>query len=100
ERTTVVPHLERIFVATGHQAVFTTLRSNGTLVVEQMVGWQNARHSAGIGEILPLHATSPGIVALAFGPSTLVALIDRVPLRPFTTSTVTDLGSLTGLVRE
>lgn len=100
QRTTIVPFLERLFLRTRQQTVLSTLHPNGAVVVEQLIGWREARTSAGLGERLPLHATSPGIVALAFGPPKLWRLLDGSAPARFTTSTITDDGALRSVVER
>lgn len=100
QRTTVLPYLERLFVATHCECALTVLHSDGSLVIEQLLGWMDGPVAADLGQHLPLHATSPGLVALAFGPSTLWESVTRRTLPRFTARTTVDLDRLAQRVRQ
>lgn len=100
QRALVLPYLEQLFVNLRQQIVLTVLRERGHLVVEQILGWRGVKSAVGLGETLPLHASSPGLVALAFGPRELWDSLRFDGLPMFTESTISDLGTLERTVRE
>jgi DNA-binding IclR family transcriptional regulator len=99
-RSRILPFLEELFVATREHVVLTALLDGEGVMVEQLLGRRGARLAAGLGERLPLHASSPGHVFLAFGPPELWETIEAEPLHAYTPRTVTDKDALRAVVRE
>ena len=99
-RARILPYLEELFVATREHVVLTALLDGEGVMVEQLLGRRGARLAAGLGERLPLHASSPGHVFLAFGPPELWETIEAGPLHAYTPRTVTDPDRLRAVVRE
>jgi DNA-binding IclR family transcriptional regulator len=99
-RSRILPFLEELFVATREHLVLTVLLDGEAVMVEQLLGRGGARLAAGLGERLPLHASSPGHVFLAFGPPELWETIEAAPLHAYTPRTITDPNKLRAVVRE
>jgi len=99
-RARILPFLEELFVATREHVVLTALHDGEGVMVEQLLGRRGARLAAGLGERLPLHASSPGHVFLAFGPPELWETVEAGPLTAYTARTITDLAELRAAVRE
>jgi DNA-binding IclR family transcriptional regulator len=99
-RSRILPFLEELFVATREHLVLTVLLDGEAVMVEQLLGRRGARLAAGLGERLPLHASSPGHVFLAFGPPELWETIEAGPLHAYTSRTITDPSELRAVVRE
>jgi DNA-binding IclR family transcriptional regulator len=90
-REAAMPFLQDLHAVVGHHAQLSVLDGQEVLFVERLSA-PNAviNNIARIGGRLPLHATSSGLVLLAFGP---VELQDRVlagPLPAYTQQTITD----------
>lgn len=100
QRIAIVPYLERLYLETHLQTVLTTPHPDGTLVIEQLLGWMDGPLSGGLGDHLPLHASSPGLVALAFGPPQLWSAVSSRPLRRFTDRTIADHRQLLQTLRR
>lgn len=99
-RSRILPFLEELFVATREHVVLTALHDGEGVMVEQLLGRRGARLAAGLGERLPLHASSPGHVFLAFGPPELWESVEAEPLHAYSPRTITDLTTLRAAVRE
>lgn len=100
QRALVVPYLEQLFVETREQVVLSVFHPDGEIVVEQVLGWRDADFAAGVGERLPLHASSPGLILLAFGPPQVWRALARQPLRRFTSRTITDPTTLRRVIEH
>lgn len=99
-RGRILPFLEELFVATREHVVLTALHDGEGVMVEQLLGRRGARLAAGLGERLPLHASSPGHVFLAFGPPELWETIEADELHAYTPRTIVDRDELRAVVRE
>lgn len=99
-RARILPFLEELFVATREHVVLTALLDGEGVMVEQLLGRRGARLAAGLGERLPLHASSPGHVFLAFGPPELWETVEAGPLQAYTPHTIVDRDRLRQVVRE
>jgi DNA-binding IclR family transcriptional regulator len=99
-RSRILPVLEELFVATREHVVLTAIHDGEGIMVEQLLGRRGARLAAGLGERLPLHASSPGLVFLAFGPPELWEVVEREPLHAYTPLTIVDRDQLRTVVRE
>lgn len=99
-RARILPFLEELFVATREHVVLTALLDGEGVMVEQLLGRRGARLAAGLGERLPLHASSPGHVFLAFGPPELWETIEAGPLHAYSPRTIVDKDALRATVRE
>ena len=80
--------------------MLTALHDGAGIMVEQLLGRRGARLAAGLGERLPLHASSPGHVFLAFGPPELWEVVEAEPLHAYTPRTIVDRDRLRAVVRE
>jgi len=94
QRALVVPFLERLFLETHQSVVLSVFHGEDRIVVEQSLGWREGDFSAGLGERLPLHASSPGLILLAYGPPDVWRALNRRPLRRYTSRTVVDPATL------
>lgn len=94
QRARILPFLEHLFVETRLPVVFSGFHPDGSVIVEQFLGWRDVNVAATVGERLPLHASSPGLILLAFGsPGVWEPLVER-PLRRYTSRTVVDPSAL------
>ncbi|SFS12644.1 transcriptional regulator, IclR family [Microbacterium sp. cf046] len=98
QRALVLPFLERLFLDTRLPVALSAFHPDGSVVVEQHLGWRDGDNSAGLGERLPLHASSPGLILLAYGPAGVRRAIARHPLRRYTSRTVVDPAALGAVV--
>lgn len=99
-RSRILPLLDELFVATREHVVLTALHDGEGVMVEQLLGRRSTRLAAGLGERLPLHASSPGLVFLAFGPPDLWGAVEAGPLHPYTPDTIVDPVRLREVVRD
>jgi DNA-binding IclR family transcriptional regulator len=90
QRALVVPFLEQLFLDTRAQVALSVFHPEGHVVVEQHLGWRDGDVFAGLGERLPLHASSPGQILLAFGSAEVRSGLLTRPLRRYTSRTVVD----------
>lgn len=100
QRAHVVPFLERLYIETRQPAALAAFHPDGSVVVEQHLGWRDVNLVAGVGERLPVHATSPGLILLAFGPPAVWDPLLRAPLRRYTSRTVVDPATLRRIAHE
>jgi DNA-binding IclR family transcriptional regulator len=100
QRALVVPYLEQLFLDTREQVSLSVFHPDGHVVVEQHLGWRDADHSAGVGERLPVHASSPGLILLAFGPPEVRRELAEQPLRRYTSRTLVDMAALAKAVER
>jgi DNA-binding IclR family transcriptional regulator len=100
QRAHIVPFLERLYMETRQPAVLSAFHADGSVVVEQHLGWRDVNLVAGVGERLPVHATSPGLILLAFGPPGVWGTLVQGPLRQYTSRTVVDLVALRRIAQE
>ncbi|HEX5731028.1 IclR family transcriptional regulator [Microbacterium sp.] len=94
QRALVVPFLEQLFVDTRRSVGLSVFRPGGDIVVEQSLGWRDADFAAGLGERLPVHASSPGLILLAFGRPHIWRALAKRPLRRYTSRTIVDPAAL------
>jgi DNA-binding IclR family transcriptional regulator len=94
QRALVVPFLEQLFLDTRQQVALSAFHPDGQVVVEQHLGWRDVDQFAGIGERLPLHASSPGLILLAFGSAEVRRSVSAGTLRRYTSRTVVDATAL------
>lgn len=99
-RIVVVPVLEELFLRTGLQVLVAGLAPNGQMIVEYTIGRDPRGRFGGVGQRLPLHAVSPGFVALAFGPERLRTETYAAALPQYTASTETDPAVLRVLTED
>lgn len=99
-REAAMPFLEDLHAVVGHHAQLSVLDGDEVLFLERLSAPAGVVNITRIAGRLPLHASSSGLVLLAFGP---VELQDRVlagPLRAYTADTITDAGRLRSLLAE
>ncbi len=100
QRALVVPFLEQLFLDTRQQVALSAFHPDGQVVVEQHLGWRDVDQFAGIGERLPLHASSPGLILLAFGSAEVRRSVSAGTLRRYTSRTVVDATALARMIER
>ena len=89
-RDVALPHLEDLYEAT-HEVVHLTVRDGlETLYVEKISGNRSTVVTTRVGRRLPLHATGPGKVLLAYSPTELFDEVVDHGLPAMTAQTITD----------
>lgn len=102
-REVAMPVMERLQRQVGHHTQLGILNGEEVLFVERLSADGAVVNITRIGARLPLHASSSGLVLLAFGSAVLQERILSRPLERFTATTVTDpreLRSLLATVRR
>jgi DNA-binding IclR family transcriptional regulator len=89
-REAAMPFLEDLHVVVGHHVQLGVLDGYDVLFVERLSAPGAVINFTQIAGRLPLHASSSGLVLLAFGPPQLRADVLARPLKRFTASTTTD----------
>jgi DNA-binding IclR family transcriptional regulator len=89
-RETAMPVLEDLHRAVGHHAQLGVLDGDEVLFVERLSADRAVINLTRIAARLPLHASSSGLVLLAFASTTLQERVLARPLAGFTRNTVTD----------
>lgn len=89
-REAAMPFLEDLHAVAGHHAQLGVLDREEVLFVERLSAPGAVINVTRIAGRLPLHASSSGLVLLAFGPVDLQERILAGPLRAFTDNTISD----------
>lgn len=97
-RETAMPVMERLHHQVGHHTQLGILNGEEVLFVERLSADGAVVNITRIGARLPLHASSSGLVLLAFGSAVLQERILARPLERFTATTVTDPRELRALL--
>jgi len=100
QRAHILPFLEQLYVETRLPVVLSGFHADGGVIVEQFLGWRDVNVAAAVGEQLPLHASSPGLILLGFGPPAIWGPLAERPLRRYTSRTVVDPTELRRIARE
>jgi DNA-binding IclR family transcriptional regulator len=99
-REAAMPFLEDLHAVVGHHVQLGVLDEQEVLWVERLSAPGAIFNIARIAGRLPLHASSSGLVLLAFGPVDLQERILAGPLRAYTRDTITDPRRLRSLLAE
>ncbi len=89
------PHLERLSLETGEDVYLAVRHGTQFVYVDKVEGTQSVQLNTRLGVPRPLHATAPGKLFLAFGPSDLLGrVVEEHGLPAVTSSTITDVDRL------
>jgi len=99
-RETAMPVLETLHAAIGHHAQLGVLDGDEVLFVERLSAERAVINYTRIAARLPLHASSSGLVLLAYGSGVLQERVLTGPLPAYTDATVTAPGALRSLLAE
>lgn len=99
-RETAMPVLEALHAAIGHHAQLGVLDGDAVLFVERLSAERAVINYTRIAARLPLHASSSGLVLLAYGSGVLQERVLTGPLPAYTDATVTAPGALRSLLAE
>lgn len=88
------PEMARLREATGHAVTASALVEGAVVVLEMLQGRTLVEFGLRPGSRLDFHASAHGLVALAFGPPSLLDTVLAQPLKTFTAATVTDADAL------
>jgi DNA-binding IclR family transcriptional regulator len=93
-RTTALPALRELQVASGETTTLSALVADGRVYVDQIVSRHEIKMTVEVGRRFPLHAGSSGRAILAFLPAAERARIISAGLEAMTPNTVVDPESL------
>jgi DNA-binding IclR family transcriptional regulator len=93
-RAVVRPELERLAAETGETASLEILAGREMLVIDEIVGGHLMSGVPDLGSRWPLHASSTGLVILAYLPETTARELLPAALRPVTAQTITSRSEL------
>ncbi|WP_019930634.1 IclR family transcriptional regulator [Nocardia sp. BMG111209] len=99
-REAAMPYMEDLHAVVGHHVQLGVLHHREVLYVDRLSAPGAVRNVSRFGGRMPLHATSPGLVLLAYGPVELQESILSGPLRAFTERTPGDSRTLRTLLGE
>lgn len=99
-REAAMPFLEDLHAVAGHHAQLGVLDGQEVLFVERLSAPGAVINVTRIAGRLPLHASSSGLVLLAFGPVDLQERILAGPLHAYTRNTITDPRRLRSFLAE
>jgi DNA-binding IclR family transcriptional regulator len=97
-REAVMPALEQVHARTGHHVQLGILAGHEVMFIERLSAENAVVNITRIAERLPLHASSSGLVLLAYGSSRLQDAVLSRPMHRYTRHTVTTADELTGLL--
>lgn len=89
-REAAMPFLQDLHAVVGHHVQLGVLDGHEVLFVERLSAPGAVINIARVAGRLPLHASSSGLVLLAFAPADLQERIMAAPLRAYTQNTITD----------
>ena len=89
-RDAALPTLERLFIATHQVVHLVVVDHEEGLYVEKLAPTRHGTVASQVGKRLPLHATGPGKVLLAFGPPEIRDAVFTSSLARFASGTITD----------
>ena len=89
-RQTAMPFMERVQARVREHTQLAILEQDEALFVERLSDPGAGANITRIAGRLPLHASSSGLVLLAFGDRALQDRVLSAPLRPLTAQTITD----------
>ncbi len=93
-RQAALPAMERVQADVGEHVQLCVLDQDEVLVIEQLSRPDAVSNVTNVAGRLPLHASSSGIVLLAFGRQTLRSRVLARPLPAFGPTTITDATAL------
>lgn len=93
-RQTAMPFMERVQQRVQEHTQLAILEQDEALFLERLSGRDAGSNVTRVAGRLPLHASSSGLVLLAFGTHELQERVLAGPLRPLTASTIVDAGML------
>jgi len=93
-RQAALPAMERVQAAVGEHVQLCVLDQDEVLIIEQLSAADAVSNVTAVAGRLPLHASSSGLVLLAFGRQTLRNRVLARPLPVVGPSTITDPGAL------
>lgn len=93
-RELAMPVLEDLLRAVGHHAQLGVLDDDEVLFVERLSAEHAVINYTRIAARLPIHASSSGLVLLAYGSVTVQEKVLAGPLARFTAATITDASQL------
>ena len=99
-REAAMPEMERLHASVGHHTQLGVLDGEEVLFVERLSADGAVVNYTRIAARLPLHASSSGLVLLAYGSDVLQERVLGGPLERFTASTVADARGLRGLLAD
>jgi DNA-binding IclR family transcriptional regulator len=89
-RDVALPYLEDLYEATHALVHLAIVDGIEVLYIEKISGQHAVPVSSSVGGRLPLHASGPGKVLVAFGPPDLLDQVLAAGLKPRTKNTITD----------
>lgn len=89
-RETAMPFMEDLQAGVGHHTQLSVLVGGDALIVERLTAHNDVPNYSRVGGRLPLHASSPGLVLLAYSPEAERVRYATGPLERFTSETITD----------
>lgn len=99
-RQTALPYMERVQSRIGEHTQLAVVEHDETLFIERLSHPRAGANITRIAGRLPLHASSSGLVLLAFSPAELRERVLRRPLRPVSRDTVTDPKRLAAILAD
>lgn len=99
-RETAMPVMEQLQTSIGHHTQLGVLDGEDVLFVERLSAEHAVINVTRIAARLPLHASSSGLVLLAYGSDVLQERVLGGPLRRYTPTTVVSPGPLRALLAE
>ncbi|MHC1558871.1 IclR family transcriptional regulator [Actinomycetospora sp. C-140] len=99
-RETAMPVMEQLLATVGHHAQLGVLDGDEVLFVERLSADHAVINITRIAARLPLHASSSGLVLLAYGSTVLQERILGTPRHRYTPATVCEPGRLRVLLAE
>ncbi|MET0782447.1 MAG: helix-turn-helix domain-containing protein, partial [Microbacterium sp.] len=99
-RQAAMPAMERVQARVREHTQLAILEQDEALFLERLSGRDSGSNVTRIAGRLPLHASSSGLVLLAFGDRDLQERILAAPLVPLTRETITDPAALRSKLAE
>jgi DNA-binding IclR family transcriptional regulator len=99
-RQAAMPFLEDLHAVVGHHVQLGVLEGSEVLFVERLSAPNAVVNYTRIAGRLPLHASSSGLVLLAFAPASLQQAVLEQPLARFTDQTITTARALRSALAE
>jgi DNA-binding IclR family transcriptional regulator len=99
-RQAALPHMERVQARIREHTQLAVLEQDEALFLERLSHPDAGANITRVAGRLPLHASSSGLVLLAYAPSTLRERVLARPLRALAPETVTDAARLRRLLAD
>ncbi|KRE31198.1 IclR family transcriptional regulator [Agromyces sp. Soil535] len=93
-RQAALPYMERVQLRVREHTQLAVLEKDEALFIERLSGAESGSNITRVAGRLPLHASSSGLVLLAYGTPELQERILQAPLVPLSRETITDAGVL------